>query len=280
MAENELHGLMTRPTDAQRLAERVRPDGVPVMRQRWAQLLFLHWAWDPAAIQRTLPPGLVVDLRDGRAWLGLVPFFMQRVRPRGCPALPWISNFLEVNVRTYVHDAQGRPGVWFYSLDCDRWPAVEVARALFHLPYEHAAIRASTDGKTGMTAYKTRRRGMREEGESRFSWKPLEPRDQAAPGSLDFFLVERYRLFAQDVRRGQLYSGRVNHAPYQIGPVEVAQWDDTLLRLAGFDCEGRAPEHACAAPAVDVEIWPLKPVAAPAKAEDELAGELGEGMPA
>ena len=247
------------PTDAQRLAERERPAGRAVMRQEWEHLLFLHWAWDAAAVQRTLPAGLTVDTHDGRAWLGLVPFFMRRVRPAGLPAAPWLSDFLELNVRTYVHDARGRPGVWFYSIDCNRWPAVKVARRFFHLPYEHAAMTATIALEDGTVDYRARRHGAATE--SRFRYRALDGGREAAPGTREFFLAERYTLFAHDARRHRLWSGRVAHAPYRLSSAHVPAWDDTMLRLAGFDPRGRAPDHVCAAAAVDVEVFPLKAVA-------------------
>ena len=209
------------------------------MRQQWAHLLFLHWTWDPGAVQRTLPAGLTVDTFEGRAWIGLVPFFMQRVRPAGFPAVPGVSNFLELNVRTYVHDAQGRPGVWFYSLDCNQWLAVKVARGLFHLPYEHAVMSADISAATGEVDYAACRRGQAEE--SRFLYRPAGPGRAAEPGSLEFFLVEA-------------------HAPYQVAGAEAPVWDDGMMRLAGFDPAGRPPEHRCTAATVNVEIFPLRRV--------------------
>ena len=110
------------------------------MRQRWAGLLVLHWPIEISLIQDRLPPGLHVDTFNGQAWIGVVPFFMQRVRPTGLPPVPWLSWFLELNVRTYVHDDAGNPGVWFFSLDCNQPVAVEIARRAFHLPYQHAAM--------------------------------------------------------------------------------------------------------------------------------------------
>ncbi|MBV8901140.1 MAG: DUF2071 domain-containing protein, partial [Verrucomicrobia bacterium] len=100
------------------LRERQYPAApVVVMRQRWLDLLFLHWRWDPVEVQRTLPPGLTVDTWEDDAWIGIVPFAMRGVRPRFCPSVPGISHFLELNLRTYVRDRLGRPGIWFYSLD-------------------------------------------------------------------------------------------------------------------------------------------------------------------
>ena len=131
---------MMTPTDAQRLAQRVQPDSPVVMKQEWSHLLFLHWEMDPAIIQEQLPPGLTVDTYDGKAYLGVVPFHMDNVRPSFCPTVPGLSWFLELNLRTYVHDENGVPGVWFFALDCDQWLAVKLARGLFHLPYQHASM--------------------------------------------------------------------------------------------------------------------------------------------
>ncbi len=112
------------------------------MFQQWRDLLFLHWEYSAAAIQATLPEGLFVDTFGGKAYLGVVPFFMRNIRPRFLPAVPGISDFMEMNLRTYLHDRAGVPGVWFYSLDANQWLAVKIARRFFHLPYEHARAKA------------------------------------------------------------------------------------------------------------------------------------------
>jgi uncharacterized protein YqjF (DUF2071 family) len=125
------------------LAARRRPDRRALLRQRWDQLFFLHWRSDPAAVAKILPPGLTPDLFEGETHLGIVGFRMLGVRPEGLPSLPWLSSFNELNVRVYVRDAAGEPGVWFLSLDCDRGPAVRIARTFFGLPYEHARLTAS-----------------------------------------------------------------------------------------------------------------------------------------
>lgn len=90
------------PTEAQRLVERQRPSGPVVLLQRWENLLFLHWRFEPEAVQATLPPGLTVDTHEGWAWVGVVPLFMRDVRPRFVPPVPLVSDFLELNVRTYT----------------------------------------------------------------------------------------------------------------------------------------------------------------------------------
>lgn len=202
------------PEMAQRLAARERPQGRVVGYQRWTDLLFAHWEVDPALVQTTLPPGLFADMFHGRAFVGIVPFFMERVRPAWLPSFPWISWFMELNVRTYVHDENGEPGVWFHSLDCNQPVAVALARRVFHLPYFHARMTARRPGDR-ITYQCARRCG--DAAESRFEWSRAHHGTVAQPGSLDFFLTERYRLFAKD-SEGALHSGRVHHARMSCTP--------------------------------------------------------------
>ncbi len=232
----------------------MRPGGRPVGHQRWNQLLFAHWPVDPAAVQATLPRGLHVDTLGGAAYLGIVPFAMERVRPAGLPPLPWVSWFLELNVRTYVYDASGRPGVWFYSLDCERALAVAIARRFFHLPYLHARMSASVHD--GTIHYQCQRRAAA--GSCRYAWTPGAASAPTTPGSLEYFLVERYLLFAADAA-GRLYSGRVHHAPYRVNLPRVSECSIEPARLAGFELDGE-PASVLAALPVEVSVFPLKPV--------------------
>lgn len=236
-----------------RQAVRDRPDGWAIGRQRWSDLLFLHWKVEARAVQATLPPGLFVDIHEGNAYLGMVPFFMERIRPAWLPPLPWISWFLELNVRTYVHDAAGRPGVWFYSLDCNQPLAVSIARRWFHLPYYHAQMSASD--RQGTIHYRCDRRAP-DAPTARFAWTPGGDSAPAAPGSLAFFLVERYLLFSAD-RAGRLHAGRVHHAPYRVHTPKLAGFSTVPARQAGFDLEG-APDSVLGAEAVDVAVFPLR----------------------
>lgn len=233
------------------LAAREMPKRPHVMLQRWEQLLFLHWRQDADEIQRTLPPGLFVDTFEGDAWLAIVPFFMQGIRWRFTPAVPGISNFLEMNVRTYVHDGRGRHGVWFYSLDCNQPLAVWTARAFFHLPYHHARMSATVGD--GWVDYICHRRN--EESESSFRYAIKSSTHLAEPGTLEFFLAERYLLFSQSP--GGIRCGRVHHAPYPLADAELEAWDSLALRQAGLVQPGRPPDHVMGSPGVDVRVYPL-----------------------
>ena len=232
------------------LRARVRPTRRPVMRQSWDDLFFLHWEYAAEAIQSRLPAGLTVDTFEGKAYLGVVGFRMNAVRPLGLPALPWLSYFNELNVRTYVRDASGEPGVWFFSLDCDRAPAVVIARAGFGLPYEHAAMSFGPG-----LAQSCRRQGEQET--ARYAWSAVSSPQIAAPGSLEFHLAERYSFFS--VRDGRLVRGQVHHAPYELSSTDTTAWSDLPLRWDGFDVSGRPPDFAHCCQGVAIEAFSLVP---------------------
>ncbi len=241
------------PTTGQRLACRTKPAGFAVMRQRWSRILFLHWQVDPAPLRALLPPGLHLDLHEGAAWLGIVPFFMERVRPSLLPVVPGLSWFLELNVRTYVHDDQGVPGVWFHSLDCNQPIAVELARNLFHLPYQHASMSCRNIGRG--TEYTCLRRG--ESAEARFRYRPAGPAKVAVPGTLEFFLAERYLLYSAG-KDDSLFEGRVHHEPYQLAPAECEEWSTLPAAWDGLPQPTLPPQSALWVDHVDVNVYPLR----------------------
>jgi uncharacterized protein len=221
------------------------------MFQRWLHLLFLHWSLSPAIVQATLPLGLQTDTFEGNAWVGIVPFFMRGVRPAGFVAVPGISNFLELNLRTYVLDDYGRPGIWFYSLDANQALAVLLARAAFALPYKFAEMRARiSDGEVD---YRSHRFGVKKT--LHYQYRPIEQLGEARFGSLEFFLVERYRLFAS--RRNRLFTGRVHHSPYQLCKVAVPAADPELFAIDGFETPARPPVHTMYSRRVDVAVYPI-----------------------
>src|SRR5262245_23161746 len=127
---------MTPPSDERSWP---RPSPPWAMAMRWHDLLFLHWPIAAAELRPRIPAPLAIDEHSGSAWIGVVPFRMTNVRPRGVPGLPWLSAFPELNVRTYVTHG-GKPGVWFFSLDAAQRLAVIAARRRFHLPYFHARM--------------------------------------------------------------------------------------------------------------------------------------------
>ncbi len=223
------------------------------MRQRWAGLGFFHWSVDAAVMASRLPTGLHVDTFDGQAWIGVVPFFMRRVRPVCLPPLPWLSWFHELNLRTYVFDGNGNPGVWFFSLDCDQPLAVEIARRSFNLPYEHAEM-SSTTGEE--IHYRSRRKNNSAPA-AEFHYPTAKSPAPAVEGSLEWFLVERYRLFSSD-RKGNIFSGMVHHKPYLIETMEDAACSTISFALNGLPEPTRPPDSLLTAAPVDVTVFPLR----------------------
>jgi uncharacterized protein YqjF (DUF2071 family) len=229
------------------------------MFQRWTNLLFLHWTMDPAEIQRTLPDGLTVDTFGGDAYAGVVPFFMRGVRPAWLPPVPWLSNFQELNVRTYVHTSDGTPGVWFYSLDCNQPVAVWTARTFFHLPYFHA--RMDWEIEKGALRYRSRQKPDAVTAEYHYQCASIAPAATrpADADDLEFFLLERYYLFSKD-QDGNLRRGQVAHDPYRFSLSNPEKWSERPLELAGLSTGGRRPDHCCVAEDVNVRIFGLQRV--------------------
>ncbi len=250
--------MLSAPQDSDRADACKQPSESVVMYQRWEDLLFLHWKVSKSEIAATLPQGLHVDSFDGSAYLGLVPFFMRKIRPRFFPAVGPISNFLEMNVRTYVYDDSGRPGVWFYSLDANQPLAVRLARGLFHLPYFDASM--SADRSTETIHYRCRRIDSEENAESRFSYQGTEELPLPKPGSLEYFLMERYYLFAHKPDSNSLFSGQVHHTPYPAFRADLTEFSSPAIKQSGFDTGGRLPEHVLYSPGVDVKVYPITKV--------------------
>jgi hypothetical protein len=220
----------------------------PVMRQRWERLTFLHWSFDQAEVARLLPAGLEPDLLDGRAWVGLVPFFMH-VATAGGRQAPWASRFCETNVRTYVRDRAGRTGIWFFSLDAARLGAVVVARTTYRLPYFWSSMDiAESDGEI---AYRCRRLHGRREVTSDVR---IAIGDRYAPGELDerdHFLTARWILFSVRGTRSRL--ARACHEPWPLHRAKALSADDRLLQAAGLPAPAGEPlVHY--SPGVDVAI--------------------------
>ncbi|MGB0409395.1 MAG: YqjF family protein [Opitutales bacterium] len=242
-----------------RLKERLRPAGSPVMFQQWSDLLFLHWSLDPNVLQHDLPEGLRVDTFDGRAWVGVVPFQMKGVRPRFLPAVPGLSDFPELNLRTYVVDPDGRPGVWFYSLDTSQRMANWIARSFFHLNYRFARFAVSGEG--GLCDYRSElKTGAGGKALQRYKWQRVGEVFTAEAGSLDFFLAERYRLYAYNRNKRRLITGRVHHQPYPLQRVRLDDYSKYLFKSAGLPTPDGGPASAIASPGVDVEIFGLETV--------------------
>jgi uncharacterized protein YqjF (DUF2071 family) len=203
-------------------------------------------------MRKHLPAGLALDTFDGEAWLGVVPFRMTGIRPHGVPNVPPLSSTDEINLRTYTV-ADGKPGVFFFSLDAGSPLAVAIARRFFHLPYFNARFTIRYDGDTVDYASLRTHRGA-PPGEFAASYRPRGPVFEAAPASLDRWLTERYCLYAAD-RQGRLYRGDIHHRLWPLQPAAADIRHNTLPQGFGFSLSGEPLLHFAAR--LEVLIWPL-----------------------
>ena len=211
----------------------------------------MHWPVPVDVLRPLVPASLELDLHDGVAYVGVVPFLMQGVRTRWMPPALGFT-FLEANVRTYVHHRE-QPGVYFFSLEAASYLAVWVARQFWGLPYYHADMSLTDEGDSFL--YDSIRRGSKVRHQVRYRLGDrLGPSE---PGTLEFFFLERYLLFVE--RRNQVYVGQVHHEPYPAQLAEVLQLDDGLLQAAGLDCAAVPPAFTHYSAGVDVQIFDLRP---------------------
>ena len=235
-----------------------------LLHQYWSNLLFLHWPLPVPAVQAALPAELGVHTYEGQAWVGVVAFRMQGIRPPGCPPLPGLRNLDELNLRTYAVDAEGRTGVWFFSLDASLGPAVWIARHLFRIPYRRAAIRVHEDAvETDFHARPLLRGEAAPWQRYRWTSDPAEPTREAVPGSLEHFLLERYRLFARLHPREALRTGTLSHEAYRYRSAHLLEGSTDLFRLAGLPEPEGPPASVLAAPGLAVRIHGVRRRATP-----------------
>jgi len=229
------------------------PTGPWVMAQRWNDLLFIHRPADVDTLRSLVPPALTLDLYEGRAWVSVTPFYLSHLRPRGIPPLPWVSEFPELNVRTYV-TVGGKPGVYFFSLDAGNPLAVYGARALYRLPYFRASmsVREARDGTIHYHSRRTHRTAPAAEFVGRY--RPAGAVTHSKPGSLDHWLTERYCLYALDTAR-RVFRAEIHHHPWPLQPAELETERDTMAAAAGIILPAE-PTRLSFSRRLDVLVWP------------------------
>jgi hypothetical protein len=232
------------------------PAGPWSWRQSWRDLLFAHWPVHAERLRPLVPEPLAIDERDGTSWIAVVPFRMSGVMRRPLPDLPFLSAFAELNVRLYVTH-QGKPGVWFLSLDATNPVAVWAARRFFHLPYHRAAIELQHDGD-GIRTTARRRDGA---VELAVDYRPDAAIEHAPPGSLEHWLTERYCLYAQ-APDGTLWRTEVHHAPWPLQRAAARFSRNTMTRTFGIELD-EPPALLHFARRLDVVAWSPLPVAPP-----------------
>jgi uncharacterized protein len=230
------------------------PAGPWIMTQTWHDLLFAHWPVDAGIVAPKIPGPLELDLVEGKAWLAVVPFRMTNVSPRGVPSLPWVSEFPELNVRTYVRFEE-KPGVYFFSLDAGNPLAVAGAKSLFHLPYFSATMAVERSGDT--VRYTSERKG--DPGVTArliASYKPIGPPSPPRAGSLEHFLTERYCLYT--VHDGRPHRLEIHHPPWPLQPADASIEVNTMADAAGIPLP-RIEPLLHFSKRQDVVAWRLKP---------------------
>lgn len=191
------------------------PHGPWLMMQQWRQILFMHQRLPQRTVEPHLPPGLELDTYEGDAWISVIPFRVSKVRLRGLPPIPFLNSFLQVNVRTYVK-RNGKRGVYFFSLDADKLPAVVGAR-MATLPYYYADI--SMKMRDGTVSFRSERKGGRQPGFLSGVYQPTGERFYPEKGSLENWLLKRYFLWTY--KNGKLYRCGIHHKKWELQQAEA-----------------------------------------------------------
>jgi uncharacterized protein YqjF (DUF2071 family) len=208
------------------------------MTQTWYDLLFAHWPVPMETLRSRIPSTLEIDTYNGQAWIGVVPFGMSRVYPRWTFPVPWLSYFLETNVRTYVHVGD-KPGVYFFSLDAENPIAVEAARRFYLLPYFKARMSLHHKGDwIHYTSHRTHRNAPPADFRARY--RPTGDIFRSQPGSLEEWLTERYCLYTVDPK-GNTYRGEIHHLPWPLQPAEAEIEVNTMTEAHGIHLPDTKP---------------------------------------
>ncbi len=219
------------------------PSGRWAMTQRWNDLLFAHWPVPAAQVAALLPDCMQVDTFQGSAWLGVVPFWMDRVKVRGLPAVPGARSFPELNLRTYVRDQYtGTRGVYFFSLDASNLLGVAVARAFYHLPYYWAQMRLEQRSEREFSFY-SRRHWSNRPVVFKARYRGLGPTRKLAEsrsGTLEYFLTERYCLFTRS-RAGEPVRANLHHIPWPLEEAEAEIEQNDLAEAIGIRLPDQEP---------------------------------------
>lgn len=203
----------------------------PAMLHVWSELSFVHWPYDPDVVQALLPEPLKVDVIDGAAWVGLVPFHCT-IHPPQVPRIPWVSSFEEMNVRTYVRGPGGVPGVWFITLDAARLGAVLFARYGYGLNYFWSKMDFSRVGN--VITYSSRRRWPQpSDATGTLALEVGAPIPDDDTTSLERFLTRRWTFFG-GIGRQRRFRGDIEHEPWQLERARLLHCDPGLVRACGL----------------------------------------------
>ncbi len=244
------------------------PDGPWAAAYNWNDVLFLHYALPPEAVRPLLPHALSLDLFAESAWVSVVALRVRRLRWNKTPAIPFLSSFPMVVLRTYA-TLGNRPGIYCFSFDAASLGAVWFARLFLHLPYWHADVRldstaakrdgAEPQGRTSRIAFRARRihgpRAAQEMPTFRAVYSPAGEPFATRLRSLESFLLERYCYYAST--RGRIYRCETHHLPWSIQEARVEVQSNTLAEAAGLPLPAQ-PSLMHFARSLRVLLWPAE----------------------
>ncbi|OIK07631.1 hypothetical protein BIV60_27070 [Bacillus sp. MUM 116] len=204
-----------------------------IMKQSWRNLLFAHWPIPVNLMRPLIPKPLQLDTYECYAWIGIIVFIIDGIYLRGIPRLPLFAKFPEINVRTYVH-YNGKPGVYFLSLDAPHWATYTIARKWYRLPYYQSLIQFWKD-HSGFYF-----NSVRSDRKSPFlagfngNFMASSRVFFAGEGTIDQWLTERYCLYSVD-KKGNLFCGDIDHIPWPLQTAEADIYKNTLVTPFGFE---------------------------------------------
>ncbi len=219
------------------------PTGRWAMTQRWNDLLFAHWPIPVKSIEALLPEWLEADTFQGSAWLGAVPFWLDRIKIRGVPPIPGARSFPDLNLRTYVRDRfTGTPGFHCFSVDSSNLIAVAVAHAVYHLPYCMAEMHMEPRSEREFAFY-SRRRFTRKQVIFKARYRGLGPSRkmaEARAGTFEFFMAERNCVFSTN-RSGEPIRANLHHVPWPLEEAEAEIERNDLAAAVGLELPNMEP---------------------------------------
>jgi uncharacterized protein YqjF (DUF2071 family) len=235
------------------------PGGTWAGFQSWRHLLFLHWPIEGAIIRPYIPAGLELDTYDSQAWITVVPLRIRAARVRWLPPIPGFSGVDELNIRTYVHNRYGKKGIFFLKIGASKSWVVAGARTIYKLPYSlaHISMQGEADFFQATVSWTNNREAQSvppEQFHCRYWPKP--DRFQPKPGTLDYWLTERYCLFTTEVN-GTIRIGEIDHRPWLLQPVDIDISASTIMSDHGISLAGM-PAIAAYSRRQDVKFWPMR----------------------
>lgn len=212
--------------------------------QEWNDAVFLHWKVPVEELTKHIPEGLEIESIDGECWISVVAFTMQKIRPRMLPSLAFISDFHEINVRTYLKH-NNKTGVYFLNIEAEKWLSANLARIISTLPYQTAHMKRSNHA--GQHTYTSTN------AVSRFSLHTTYSigEEITEKSTLDLWLTERYCLY---LNKGNTISKyEIHHKPWQLYEIDVTDLD-VQFTIDGLPIN-RKPDMAHYSTGVQVVAW-------------------------